>query len=90
MRILLSRTDSIGDVILTLPMAGILKEAYPDCEIVFIGRSYTRDVVQLSTHVDAFINWDDFASQNRHRQKEALKAVGADWIIHVFPRNNFV
>ncbi len=88
MRILLSRTDSIGDVILTLPMAGILKEAYPDCEIVFIGRSYTRDVVQLSTHVDAFINWDDFASQNRHRQKEALKAVGADWIIHVFPNKH--
>ncbi len=58
-KIILSRTDSIGDVILTLPMAGILKEMLTDCYIIFLGRDYTRDVVSLSIHIDEFISWDD-------------------------------
>jgi len=58
-RIIISRTDSIGDVVLTLPMAGALKEINPGCKIIFLGRDYTRDVVSLSKHVDEFASWDD-------------------------------
>ena len=32
-KIVISRTDSIGDVALTLPLAGILKSKYPDVRI---------------------------------------------------------
>ena len=28
-KIIISRTDSIGDVVLTLPLAGLLKKYYP-------------------------------------------------------------
>ena len=35
-KIIISRTDAIGDVILTLPICGILKMYYPDCKIVFL------------------------------------------------------
>lgn len=72
--IMLSRTDSIGDVVLTLPMAGYLKKQFPKCRIVFLGRNYTRDVVALSEHVDEFISWD-----------EAKTLPKTDAIIHVFP-----
>ena len=82
-RIIISRTDSIGDVVLTLPMAGIIKEKYPESKILFLGRTYTKPVVDLSKHVDEFINWDDL--QKQENTLEAFKALNADVIIHVFP-----
>ncbi|RYG01290.1 MAG: glycosyl transferase family 9, partial [Chitinophagaceae bacterium] len=39
--IIISRTDSIGDVVLTLPMAKIIKQQFPDCRIAFLGKEYT-------------------------------------------------
>ena len=72
--IILSRTDSIGDVVLTLPMAGYLKMHFPKCKIIFLGRDYTREVVALSEHVDEFVSFDE------------VKIIPkADIIVHVFP-----
>ena len=85
-RILLSRTDSIGDVILTLPVAGVLKEMFPGCRIIFLGRDYTRDIVALSAHVDEFISWDAVSKMDGAEDKTAfLKNTGADTILHIFP-----
>ena len=39
--ILIVRTDRIGDVVLTLPLAAILKKHLPDCKITFMVRNYT-------------------------------------------------
>ncbi len=72
--VILSRTDSIGDVVLTLPMAGYIKKYFPKCKIIFLGRNYTRDVVALSEHVDEFISWDEIKVLPK-----------ADVIVHVFP-----
>jgi heptosyltransferase III len=58
-RIIISRTDSIGDVILTLPMAGVLKKYFPGCHITFLGRTYTRPVIELCEHVDQFLDWEE-------------------------------
>ena len=77
MRILLSRTDSIGDVILTLPMAGVLKKALPQAQISFLGKSYTRAIVQHCAFVDNFYEWDE----------EDPLTITADVIIHVLPRS---
>ena len=85
-KIILSRTDSIGDVILTLPMAGILKEMFPQCKIIFLGSNYTREVVALSDHVDEFISRDIVLKQEGTDKKiEYFKEIGADTIIHVYP-----
>ena len=73
---IISRTDAIGDVVLTLPMAGVLKELYPGSRVLFLGRSYTEEVVKASEHIDGFLNWDEGKS---------LEATNADTIIHVFP-----
>ena len=73
-KIILSRTDSIGDVILTLPMAGILKEMFPQCKIIFLGNDYTCEVVALSDHIDEFISWDTVLKQDGTENKiEYLK-----------------
>ena len=44
-KIIISRTDSIGDVMLTLPLCVWLKEKYPNTELVFLGRTYTESIV---------------------------------------------
>ncbi len=54
-KIILSQTDSVGDAMLTLSMAGILKEIFPHWTIIFLGSNYTREVVALSDRVDEFI-----------------------------------
>lgn len=80
--IILSRTDSIGDVVLTLPMAGYLKKHFPECRVIFLGRNYTKEVVRLSEFVDEFLSWDDLKSMSSHECSGRLKA---DVIVHVFP-----
>ncbi len=50
--ILLVRTDRIGDVILSLPAAALLKDAYPGCRVTFLGRDYTAPLIEMSESVD--------------------------------------
>ncbi len=37
--IIISRTDSIGDVVLTLPVAAVLKKYFPEIKIGFMGKA---------------------------------------------------
>lgn len=83
--ILISRTDSIGDVVLTLPIAGIIKQFLPQSNLIFLGRNYTKDVIALSEHVDAFVSYDDILKLTPQEQINAFKSIKATHIIHVFP-----
>jgi len=84
--ILISRCDSIGDVVLTLPMAGLIKAHFPKSRIIFLGKTYTRDVVALSEYVDEFLNYDVLKHQPHEEQIAILKNLKADAILHVFPK----
>jgi ADP-heptose:LPS heptosyltransferase len=81
-KIIISRTDSIGDVILTLPLCVWLKKQFPQTELVFLGRTYTKDIIACFDVVDTFLNFDDFPSIPTSERIARLKA---DCIIHVFP-----
>ncbi|MBL7962732.1 MAG: glycosyltransferase family 9 protein [Flavobacteriales bacterium] len=81
--IVLSRTDSIGDVMLTLPMAGVLKQRFPGVRISFIGRRYTRPVLACCAHVDEVLTLEELQAGDPVAQ---LRAWHADVLIHVFPR----
>ena len=80
-RIIISRTDGIGDVILTLPLCGALKQLLPGCKIAFLGRSYTQEIIAGCEHVDEFLNWDEVKNNG-----DLLSRWNADTIFHVFPR----
>ncbi|WP_051296127.1 glycosyltransferase family 9 protein [Eisenibacter elegans] len=54
--IVISRTDSLGDVVLTLPLCGLIKQYYPNCNIHFIGQHYTKELISQCAYVDFF--WD--------------------------------
>ena len=83
---IISRTDSIGDVVLTLPMAGVLKKEFPGCHIIFLGKAYTADVIRCCIHVDSFLDWDQLSRLSPEQQVTEIRAAGADVIIHAFPR----
>ena len=84
-RIIISRTDSIGDVVLTLPVAAALKKRYPDAYILFLGKKYTRAVVDSSEKVDEFIDWDEIKALKEDERVRTLNNYKADIIIHVLP-----
>lgn len=51
-----------------------------------MGRSYTKDVVALSEHVDEFINYDELEKQDLSVAATVLRTYKADGIVHVFPQ----
>lgn len=85
--IIISRVDSIGDVVLTLPLAGVLKALIPGSTITFLGNRYTEAVVRLSKHIDGFIAWDAVKDLPAADQVDTMAALKADVFIHVFPRS---
>ncbi|HVS97634.1 MAG TPA: glycosyltransferase family 9 protein [Puia sp.] len=82
---IISRTDAIGDVVLTLPVAGVLRSLYPSSRIFFLGRAYTRDIIKACDHIDEFLSWDELRQLPARAAVRQLAATGADTIIHVFP-----
>ncbi|HIJ94160.1 MAG TPA: glycosyltransferase family 9 protein [Desulfuromonadales bacterium] len=84
-KLIISRTDGIGDVILSLPVAGLMKKLHPGIKIWFVGRSYTAPIIAACEHIDNFINWDEVSAFTSHERIEYFKALQADVIVHVFP-----
>lgn len=82
---IISRTDAIGDVVLTLPVAGVLRSLYPSSRIFFLGRAYTRDVINACEHIDGFLDWDELRQLPSRAAIRQLRAIDADTLIHVFP-----
>ncbi|QNE40718.1 glycosyltransferase family 9 protein [Hymenobacter sp. NBH84] len=82
---LISRTDAIGDVVLTLPVAGWLKQTFPECRVVLLGRTYTLPVADACPWVDAFLNFDELLTLSVAEQVQQLRQVQADLVVHVFP-----
>ncbi len=62
-RILVARTDRIGDVVLSLPVFASLKSAYPHATICALTRDYTRELLEDRDDVDEVIT---FESDNAH------------------------
>lgn len=85
-KIVISRTDSIGDVVLTLPLAGILKEQFPHCTLVFLGSTYTKPVIACCQHIDAIWEWNVLSQMSPSEQIHWLKEQQVDVVLHVFPQ----
>ncbi|SFC68844.1 ADP-heptose:LPS heptosyltransferase [Collimonas sp. OK412] len=58
--LLICRTDNIGDVILTLPIAAFLKQHYPDLKISFLCRGYAAPVVRQCRSIDEVVELESF------------------------------
>ena len=83
-KILIVRTDKIGDVVLTLPLAGILKNKLPGCKITFMVKEYTKPLVEANTQVDDVLIYDEeFGFDNTLKE---IKDKNFDTCFVVHPR----
>lgn len=65
---------------LTLPVAGIIKKHFPDVYIAFLGKAYTKPVIETCKYVDCFIDENDFLNHDVQLQNKSPEC-----IIHVLP-----
>ncbi len=62
-RILISRTDRLGDVILSTPVIRYFRKKYPDAYIAFMVRPYAKDVVFNNPDLNEIIIYDKDGSE---------------------------
>jgi len=58
MKVLINRTDAIGDTILTLPMAKMLRQHFPDAKLVLLVAKKSQDLFLNNSLVDEIIVLD--------------------------------
>ena len=79
-RVLICRTDNIGDVVLTLPLAGYFKQLNPNVQVDFLVRGYAAPVVRQCRFVDHVLTIEEQDDPQR------MFADGAyDTVIFAFP-----
>ncbi len=57
-RILIARTDRIGDVLLSTPVIKALRENYPNAYIAMMVSPYAKDIVEANPYLDQVIIYD--------------------------------
>jgi heptosyltransferase-2 len=57
-RILVIRTDRLGDVVLTLPVLSTLRRCFPDARLSVLLRRYTGEIVKGNPFVDEILWYD--------------------------------
>ena len=67
-------------------MAGILKDKFPDCKIIFLGNAYTQPLVECCEHIDEIWDWSTLSQKKLSDQVALLTAAEIDVFVHVFPR----
>jgi len=78
-RILICRTDNIGDVVLTLPLAGYLKQLVPGVQVDMLCRAYAAPVVRCCRFIDRTLALEE-------QDIDRLFAEGGyDTVIFAFP-----
>ncbi|MDZ7289731.1 MAG: glycosyltransferase family 9 protein [candidate division KSB1 bacterium] len=86
-KILLVRTDRIGDVILSTPVATALKKNFSNLHVTFLVRRYTAEITRCHPHVDETLEIDGAEIGNEsHRLVRALRKREFDAALMLYPR----
>ncbi len=84
--ILIVRTDRIGDVVLSLPVASIIKEYYPDCKVSFLIRDYTKALTEANRFIDETIVVKEKNSKFKiFENVKLIKKYNFDVVIILYP-----
>lgn len=86
-RFLLSRTDRLGDLVLSTPVAATLKKEFPECEVFFLARDYAAEILDLHPHVDGVLRVDSLGEMLRAKQlTKLLRSYEFDAVLALYPR----
>ncbi len=73
-KIIVSRTDKIGDLVLSIPSFFMLKKMYPSAEIIVLVRNYNYEIVKNLSYIDRIIKIDDYTQKELLEKIEYFKA----------------
>ncbi len=88
-RILLSRTDAIGDLILTLPVARSIAEKYPEHHVTMLVSDYTEQLLAGEEYVDGIMTIHGREPATYYDVKELghwLRMAAFDTVVFFYPR----
>lgn len=80
-KILVVRTDRVGDVVLSTPVLKALRENYPRAHIAIMVSPYTREIVEGNPYVDEIIVYD--------KNKEYRGVIGFWKFVRELKKKNF-
>lgn len=83
-KIIVSRTDNLGDVILTLPLITQIKKNFPNAAITFLVKKYVYDLIKEYPGIDEFAFIDELNDSSKLRK--FFKSGNFDLMINVYPR----
>ncbi len=83
-RILIVRTDRLGDLVATLPMATAIKAREPHAKVIMMVRSYTAPLLSLTSDIDEIVLFDPNATLQR--KIELFRSVNADVVFFPTPK----
>ncbi|MCP4633053.1 MAG: glycosyltransferase family 9 protein [candidate division Zixibacteria bacterium] len=87
--ILIVRTDAIGDLILSEPVAQVIKSQYPKCRISFLVSDYSAPVLHNNKNVDEVISmprqYFKFNTTNLFKITRILKSNNYDAVVVLRP-----
>lgn len=83
--ILIVRIDRIGDVVLSLPLAAIIKKHFPDCKVSFLLREYTKPLAVNNPNIDEVITLKEIEGKLSVRENVQLLKNRFDVCIVAYP-----
>lgn len=83
-KIIITRTDRLGDVILTLPLITEAKKVFKNAKIIFFVKKYTEDLLTGYEGVDELLIEEDSAGFSE--KYRLFKSKDPDLVINVKPR----
>lgn len=73
MKFLINRTDAIGDTVLSLPVAQLIKEKFPSAKIAFLVSPISHDIFLSHPYVDEVIVFNK--NENFAKKLKSLKTI---------------
>ncbi|MEW6049456.1 MAG: glycosyltransferase family 9 protein [Candidatus Zixiibacteriota bacterium] len=90
-RILVSRTDKLGDLILALPFVESLKLRYPECRIEVVASLYASPVLEQNPKIDGIVRVqnDQLRADNLYRKDLLRRLRSANYraVVALFPES---
>lgn len=85
--ILIVRTDRIGDLVLTLPLAGLIKKHLPDSKVTFLVQDYTQNIAASNHFIDEVITIKTINGKISFNENlKLIKSKKIDACIVVYPQ----
>ncbi len=84
-KILIVRTDRIGDVILSTPVAEILKQKFPQARIDFLVASYTAPILKNNPFINEIILDDNKSAKGFMDLRKTIKKNNYDLAVVLHP-----